>query len=102
MTIVVGELFKKKWMHMRLSSVNGILPTSNCPFGIGFVISLAVEAVLLKSKTTPQIQQLPAKSSIARQIRKAYLESDQAPKLVAMDFRDLEIRVMAMKAEREV
>lgn len=87
---------------MHPSFRSGTPPISNYPSGIEFVTSLAMEAVVLKSKTTPAIQQFPVRSSIGRQIRKAYLESDQAPKLVAMDFRDLEARVMAMKVEREV
>lgn len=87
---------------MHESFVNGIPSKSNCPFGIGFDTSSAAEAVLLRSKTTPAIQQIPARSSISREILKAYLESDHAPKIVAMDFRDLEHRVMAMQAKREV
>lgn len=86
-------------MHINESSMIGIQSKSNSPFGTGFDISFVTEAVLSRSKTTPQIQQLPARSSTARQIRKAFLESEQAPKFVAMDFRDLELRVMAMKAE---
>ncbi|UTC30028.1 hypothetical protein STASHLEY_00940 [Brevundimonas phage vB_BpoS-StAshley] len=53
---------------------------------------------MTQSTSKPNIQSLPPKSNIAKQVRQAYLESDQAPKFVAMDFRDLELRVMAFEA----
>lgn len=49
----------------------------------------------------PNIQSIPPKSDIARQIRQSFLESEQAPKMVAVDFYEIESRIMAMTMDEE-
>jgi len=50
----------------------------------------------MTKRSQPNIQNVPIKTPVGREIREAFLKDS---KVVGMDYRDLEHRVMAMKNE---